>query len=236
MLQANSLHIGFQQKLFEVEKLSIEPGQLVVLVGANGAGKTSFINTVLGIHKPLKGQLTFDNKSISDYSAKEKLRLFSHVASKFDGLSYLSVKEYVGLGRTPYTNLIHRITNKDEQIITSTLKKVGIQHLENRSTSELSDGERQMASIAKALCQETKMILLDEPTAFLDYPNRLKIMQLLYNIAHEENKIILLTSHELSLSIKYSDVILGIQKRNKKLLPFTNIQNENELIGKVFES
>jgi iron complex transport system ATP-binding protein len=235
MLAFKDLHIGYKKMLFKVIDLKLETSQLVSLVGPNGSGKTTFLNTILGTTKSLHGNVQIDNESIIEIPKSKKIKLLSHVTSKFDGVNHLSVYELVAMGRSPYTNMLNKLTPEDHKIISAIIGKLNLTELQHKSTTHISDGERQIAMIGKALAQETKMIILDEPTAFLDYSNRLKVMKLLKNIAVEENKLIVISTHNIEICLEFSDTILAIDNKNKTLNVYTDKISKEELILNVFD-
>ncbi|PHR46438.1 MAG: ABC transporter ATP-binding protein [Fluviicola sp.] len=234
MLVLDNLHIGYKSVLFEVSDLKLSTGQLVSLIGPNGSGKTTFLNTILGITKPLNGEVLVENESISEISKAIKVKLLSHVASKFDGVSHLTVYELIAMGRAPYTNMLNRLTSEDHKIVSEIIQKLNLTELQSESTTNISDGERQIAMIGKALAQETKMIILDEPTAFLDYSNRLKVMKLLKNIAINENKLIVISTHNIEICLEFSNVILAVDNKNRTLRKYMDKVSKEELISDVF--
>lgn len=235
MLTLKNLHIGYKEVLFKVNDLNLKTGQLVSLVGPNGSGKTTLLNTILGITKSLEGDVLIEEESIKEISRAKKVRTLSHVASRFDGVNHLTVYELIAMGRAPYTNMLNTLTSEDHRIVSDIIQKLNLTELQSKSTTNISDGERQIAMIGKALAQETKMIILDEPTAFLDYSNRLKVMKLLKNIAIEENKLIIISTHNIEICLEFSDVILAVDKRNQELKMYNDTISKEDLIADVFD-
>jgi iron complex transport system ATP-binding protein len=139
------------------------------------------------------------------------------VSTTFPQVDYLRVTEFIGMGRTPHTNALGRFAENDHAIVKEALKKLNISELQNKFTSELSDGERQLCAIAKAIAQETNIIILDEPTAFLDYSNKIKVLNILKQIALEMNKCIILSSHDIDLSINANCPFLVLNKTTTKM-------------------
>lgn len=234
MLTIKNLHIGYKKVLFEVKELNLNYGQLVSVIGKNGTGKTTFLNTMLGICKPLQGILKVNDKNIQDLKRNELVTLFSHVSSKFEGVHHLSVYDLIAMGRAPYTNMLNQLRTVDREIIDGVIEKLNLAHLKDYSTAEISDGERQIAIIGKALAQQTKIIILDEPTAFLDYTNRRKVIRLLKEIAIENDKLIVISTHNLDLCIEFSDLILAVDPNEKNIKCFQENTNKIELIDEVF--
>jgi len=234
MLELKDLHIGYKKILFKVSELQLGSGQLVSLVGPNGSGKTTFLNTILGTTKPLNGEVLIQGESIKEISKSKKVKSLSHVASKFDGVNHLTVYELIAMGRAPYTNMLNKLTSEDHKIVSEIIEKLDLKDLQYQSTTNISDGERQIAMIGKALAQETKMIILDEPTAFLDYSNRLKVMKLLKNIAIEDEKLIIISTHNIEICLDFSDVILAVDNKNNDLRVYRDKVSKESLISDVF--
>ena len=144
-------------------------------------------------------------KSLSAFSAQELARIIGVVLTSKPDVAQLTVKEVVGIGRSPYTNFWGTLSSSDHQIVDDAIRQVGIPHLASRYIHELSDGERQKVMIAKALAQQTCIIILDEPTAFLDFPSKVETLQMLRRLAHEQHKSILLSTHDVELALQLSD-------------------------------
>lgn len=235
MLELKDLHIGYRKLLFQVDDLKLRKGQLVSLIGPNGSGKTTLLNTILGITNSMKGEVLIENESIKELSKAKKVETISHVASKFDGVNHLTVYELIAMGRAPYTNMLNKLTSKDKTIVSEVIEKLDLKELQDKSTTNISDGERQIAMIGKAVAQETKMIILDEPTAFLDYSNRLKVMKLLKRIAIEENKLIIISTHNIEICLEFSDTILAVDSDEEKLRIYYDDISKEDLISDVFD-
>lgn len=144
-------------------------------------------------------------KSLSAFSAQELAKIIGVVLTSKPDAAQLTVKEVVGIGRSPYTNFWGTLSPTDHQIVDDAIHQVGIPHLASRYIHELSDGERQKVMIAKALAQQTSIIILDEPTAFLDFPSKVETLQMLRRLAHEQHKSILLSTHDVELALQLSD-------------------------------
>ncbi|MGM0480105.1 MAG: ABC transporter ATP-binding protein [Bacteroidota bacterium] len=236
MIRLNEITIGHRHPLFEVEKLDLQRGQLIVLIGPNGAGKTTFFNALLGIHPTLKGEIMIHGKALSTLNRRSKNQLFGFVPSRFSGVQHLTLRELIALGRAPYTNMLNRLSEKDHAIIDEVLNTLSIDHLGDKNTLEVSDGERQIAMIGKVLAQSTKAILLDEPTAFLDYSNRKKILALLKKLAHQENKLVIISSHDIDLCMEHADEILAIRKSEQSLKRYMPPFEKDRIVSEIFDS
>lgn len=211
MLELQQLLIGYAvskkkaKALMPAISVSLDKGELVALTGPNGAGKTSLFRVISSNLKPLQGQVFIDGKDIADLSARQKAGLLSIVLTDRVGENYMKVVDVVASGRYPYTGLWARLTNEDKTIINQSLELTGAAVLADRLMQSLSDGERQKVMIAKALAQDTPLILLDEPSAFLDYPSKIALIQLLKKLAKDYNKTILFSSHDLDMIMRQVD-------------------------------
>jgi len=237
MLELKSCRIGKGAMLYGIDEVSVRNGKLTVLIGANGAGKSTLLDAI-ALGNSCGGTIAFDGKELSHLSTVQRSRYIALVESRFSGMEYLSTQEYLDLGRFPHTGFQGRLTSEDKAVVRETAQRLKLEHLLLQSTLTLSDGERQRAGIARALIQETPIILLDEPTSFLDYPNKRAIMRMLKEIAEKENKVILLASHDLELCLEFCDDILLINHRSKKLESYavTDLRLEqliNLAFGKV---
>ncbi|MDG5800407.1 ABC transporter ATP-binding protein [Marinilabiliaceae bacterium ANBcel2] len=182
-------------------------GEFACLLGPNGSGKSTLIKTFAGFLSRISGSLFIDGKSVDKLSGKEISKLLSVVLTERVMVPNMTVYDLVSLGRSPFTGFFGRLSLTDKDIIATSLESVKLNGFEKRNVFELSDGERQKAFIAKALVQETPLIVLDEPTAFLDLPSRVEIMHLLKDLAHKYNKGVLLSTHDLDLALQTADKI-----------------------------
>lgn len=224
-IKIDQLSIGYQGKdaphiVANRIKTSLLSGELTCLLGANGAGKSTLLRTLSMSQPALKGNIYLKGHNIKEYSRSELASLISVVLTDRCEVEGMTVRELISLGRTPYTDFWGNLSEKDETVIEQSISLVGIKNLAKRRLNTLSDGERQKAMIAKALVQETPIILLDEPTAFLDFPSRVEIMQLLRRLSHETDKSILLSTHDLELALQIADKI-WLMERGKELITGT---------------
>lgn len=187
-------------------------GMLTCLIGANGAGKSTLLRTIAGFQLPLEGTVLLGGDDVRALSPRQRAERMAVVLTDRPDVMCTTVWEMVATGRAPFTGFWGRLSGKDRDIVTRSLRLVGIEWMADRTVASLSDGERQKVMIAKALAQQTPIILLDEPTAFLDYPSRVEAMQLLLNIAHEEHKTVLLSTHDLDLAIHTADRLWLFEK------------------------
>lgn len=191
---------------------TIYGGQLTCLLGPNGAGKSTLLRTLSAFLPPIAGHIRILGRSITDYSDKELSKVIGVVLTEKTDLRNMSVEDLIGLGRSPYTGFWGTLQADDREIVNRSIEMVGIESLKGRMVHTLSDGERQKVMIAKALAQETPIIFLDEPTAFLDYPSKVELMQLLRDLSRTTGKTIFLSTHDLELAIQIADTIWLMDK------------------------
>lgn len=219
-IQLKDLSIGYNEKgrgkkyIAREINASLYEGQLTCLLGANGAGKSTLLRTLSAFLPPLEGEVLLKGKRIEEYSANERARLVGVVLTEKPELHHMMVGELVGMGRSPYTNFWGSLSTTDREAVNKALEMVGMSDFATRLVDTLSDGERQKVMIAKALAQETPVIYLDEPTAFLDYPSKVDTMLLLRQLAHETGKTIFLSTHDVELALQTADT-LWLMKRNR---------------------
>lgn len=192
----------------------INSGELTCLLGANGVGKSTLLRTLSAFQPKLGGEIRIHGKEIESYTDKQLSRVISVVLTEKCDIRNMSVTELIGLGRSPYTGFWGTLTKEDRQVVERAVALVGIPHLAHRMVHTLSDGERQKVMIAKALAQETPVIYLDEPTAFLDFPSKVEMMQLLHHLSRQTDKTIFLSTHDLELALQIADKIWLMDKAN----------------------
>ena len=184
---------------------TIYSGELTCLLGENGAGKSTLLRTLSGFLPPLSGEISILGKPLSGYKEKDLATVIGVVLTERTNLQNMTVEELVGMGRSPYTGFWGRLSPEDRAKVGEALELVGITALRGRLVQTLSDGERQKVMIAKALAQETPIIFLDEPTAFLDYPSKVEILRLLGRLSRDFGKTIFLSTHDLELALRVAD-------------------------------
>lgn len=213
ILTTHNLTIGYKTSRKNVRcvasdiSVSLQAGELVCLLGPNGAGKSTLLRSLAGMQPPIQGEVRLLGDDVYKLPPQELAKRLSLVLTEKIDVGMLSGYTLVSLGRYPYTNWWGKLASQDEEIITWAIKSVGAVHLVQRNVSELSDGERQKIMIARALAQEPVLMLLDEPTAFLDLPRRVEIMQLLQRLTKKTNQAILLSTHDLNLALRLADKI-----------------------------
>lgn len=208
---------GKERRLNDSLNLNLYPGEVTCLLGLNGAGKSTLLRTLCGFQPPLGGDVFLLGKPLNDYSQNEIALTVGVVLTDKTNAGGITVYDLVSLGRHPYTGFWGQLKAHDKEVIEQSLTAAGIAHKAANFVSELSDGERQKAMIAKALAQECPVIVLDEPTAFLDVTSRIETMVLLRKLAVEQKKAILLSSHDLDLAIQMGDR-LWLQQRMSPMI------------------
>jgi iron complex transport system ATP-binding protein len=220
MLRLTQLSIGYTSKpLLTGLDLHLQKGELVCLLGRNGCGKSTLMRTLAMLQPSLSGEILIDGKNAAKMSMQQRAKLLSVVLTERTDTGLMRVGELVALGRYPHSDLFGRLTVEDEQAIDNALQSVYLMDKKQHLVAELSDGERQKAMIARALAQDTPVMLLDEPTAHLDVPNRMEIMSLMRRLAKETDKAILLSSHEPDLALRNADRLWLMDKHSVKNYP-----------------
>lgn len=199
IMTTRGLAAGYRDKLIaEGLDLSLSRGDMTLLLGANGRGKSTLLRTLSAAQPPIAGTVTIAGKSLADTPAADMARLISLVYTDRTLAGQLTAAELVALGRQPYTGFFGRLSADDRRIVDESLDTVGMLRFSRRYVSTLSDGERQKIMLARALAQQTPVILLDEPTSFLDIASRIETMQMLHDLATRSGKAILLSTHDIA--------------------------------------
>ena len=210
-IEIRNLKLGYDTKiLMQSGNVDIPQGELIGLIGRNGVGKSTLLRCISGIEQPLAGSILVAGEQIETVSPAQRAKIVSFVATENVRINGLRVRDVVGFGRSPYTDWFGRMSDEDNKIVTRALESVMMQSFSEKSIDTLSDGERQRVMIARALAQDTPVVLLDEPTAFLDIPNKYQITKLLSSLAKEMNRSILFSTHDLSVAERYCDKLLLI--------------------------
>lgn len=207
ILVIEDLSIGFNQILFEHLSASVMPGTITALMGVNGAGKSCLLKTLGHLIPSKNGSIKLKDKEYADYSALEFAKLVSLVLTEKFQADFLRVDELVALGRSPYTNWSGELERADHEIIQQVMGQVGIDGLGNKFFSELSDGQKQRVLIARAMAQRPELLILDEPTTYLDIPSKLELLKLLKKIALENKVAVVMSTHDLELVKPYADQV-----------------------------
>ncbi|MDF1574376.1 MAG: ABC transporter ATP-binding protein [Bacteroidales bacterium] len=205
--------IGYRKDhaLLRELSLSVNRGEMVALIGRNGTGKSTLLKSMIGLMQPLEGACVFDGTPFEEYSLPQRARRISFVSSQLTQIPSLTVRELVGLGRMPHTGWMGRLSSKDKMLVQEALREVQLLPFAGRRLENLSDGERQRAMIARALVQDTPVMVLDEPTAFLDIPNTYELVRLLSRF-RDSGKSIIYSTHDLETAMQCVDKMWVIHK------------------------
>ena len=218
-IRLRDLSIGYPDKhntkrVAEHLNASIHSGELTCLLGTNGVGKSTLLRTLSAFQPPLGGTIDLLDRPLSTYDDRQLATVIGVVLTEKSDIRNMTVEELVGLGRSPYTGFWGTLKESDRRIVHEAIARVRIEPLTQRMVHTLSDGERQKVMIAKALAQETPIIFLDEPTAFLDFPSKVEVMQLLHNLTHTLQKTVFMSTHDLELALQISDKIWLMDRAN----------------------
>jgi len=219
ILTTHDLTVGYRTRTHTITpiasplNLALHRGELVCLMGANGVGKSTLMRTLAAMQRPIQGKITLDGQDVSKLPAPALATRLSVVFTDRPELGLMNGYALVALGRHPHTDWTGRLTPHDEDVIRWAIDALGARAFAHRSVMELSDGQRQKLMIARALAQESAVILLDEPTAFLDLPRRVELMQTLQEVAHTTQRAILLSTHDLDLALRSADRLWLLTER-----------------------
>jgi iron complex transport system ATP-binding protein len=212
ILAIDSLRIGYNPGRDESQLLPpltarAGEGELIAVIGRNGIGKSTLLRTLAGLQPSLGGEISYGGKSIRDYSKKDLAGIVGYISTEIVRVTNMRVYDLVALGRYPYTNWFGRIEERDHDIITDAIEKTGMTALSGRFITELSDGERQKAMIARILAQDTGIMVMDEPTAFLDIGSKFEILHLMHVLSQKNGKTIIFSTHDFNAAMSQSDKI-----------------------------
>lgn len=220
MIELHNITLGYGRRtLIEGAEARFERGSMIALLGRNGTGKSTLLRAMAMLQEVMQGEITIEGKPLAELSQSELARLVSFVTTERIDVEALTAYDLVAIGRSPYTGWMGRLTDKDREAINRAMEIAGVLHVAERRVSTMSDGECQRVMIARALAQDTPIILLDEPTAFLDLPNRYELCTLLGRLAHDENKCVIFSTHELDIALSLADSIALVDSPNLVHLP-----------------
>lgn len=205
MLQAKNLSIGYagHPPLAQGINLNAPGPALIALLGVNGIGKSTLLRTLAGLQPYTQGEVLLNNKPLTAYTVQQRATQLSVVTTERVYADNLTVYDFLALGRFPYTNWLGTLTDNDKDIINRCVSLTGIEKFLDKFYYNLSDGEKQKVNITRALCQQTPVMILDEPTAFLDFKNKEVILKTLHNVSSTLNKLVILSTHDLELAFTY---------------------------------
>ncbi len=240
ILKIENLDIGYQKSkkdshiLFRNLNISARSGELIALIGKNGIGKSTLLRNIAGLQNPINGKILFFDKDLKKYNRNEFARMVSFVSTEIINVSNLTVSDLVALGRFPHTNWFGKLKPNDIFRAEKALEMVGMNSFSHKNVNEISDGERQRVMIARTLAQDTRIIVLDEPTAFLDLPNKYEIVHLLNQLSKTEKKTIIFSTHDLNIAIQEADKI-WLMLDNKIIEGAPEDLILSETLNKIFE-
>lgn len=215
-LEAKNLTAGYDNKpLIRDILLKVEPGKIVTLIGPNGAGKSTILKTCAGMLNPICGEVIFDDKNIYETDKSIRAQNISVMLTKREVPQYMTAFDVVAVGRYQYTNMFGHLTEKDRSLIAQMLKTVGAESFADKDFDKLSDGQKQRVFLARALVAQPKVLILDEPTGFLDIGYKLEFLNLLDKLAREDKMAILMSLHEIELAGLISDTIVCVNENNE---------------------
>ncbi len=236
-LRLHHLSTGYRQKVVARGlNATLEGGQLTCLLGPNGAGKSTLLRTLCAFQPPLEGRIEIDGCDIDTLTPKDVSTRIAVVLTDRVDVHGLRVSDLVGMGRMPYTGFWGRLQDADHEAVAEAIRLVGIEALANREVDTLSDGERQKVMIAKALAQQTPVILLDEPTAFLDFPSKVEMMLLLRRLAHDTGRAILLSTHDLDMALQTADTLWLLSQSEGLAMGTPQQLAESDQLSRFFQS
>lgn len=208
MIRLENLTVGHGKRLLiENATADMKSHRLIALIGRNGAGKSSLLRVITGLDRPVEGKVTVSGRDILSIGSGERAHLIAAVTTERVRVDNLRCAEVVGMGRAPYTGWAGSLSREDNEVVKKSLEAVGMGSFANRTMDSMSDGECQRVMIARALAQDTPAVVLDEPTSFLDLPNRYELCLLLKRLAAEQGKCIIFSTHELDIALNLADDI-----------------------------
>lgn len=236
VLKTVDLAIGYSTKKTQIVvatniNIDLHQGELIGLVGPNGIGKSTLLRTLSKVQKPLQGEVFINNRTLTQFNSNDLAKAMSLVLTEQIASKNLSVFELVALGRQPYTNWVGNLSSNDISIVNNAISQTNIQDIKHKKCYELSDGQLQKVLIARALSQDTDLIILDEPTTHLDMYHKAFILKLLQKLVKETNKTILFSSHEIDLAIQLCDKIILMTKENTVIDSPCNLIANNSFNG-----
>lgn len=233
MIELKNFSIGFKSmKLLDNVSTIFPGGELTAMIGRNGSGKSTLLKAICGLNYNYEGSIIIDSQDLRKISHQKLAKLISYVNTQRPRISNLQCQEMVALGRSPYTNWHGKLNPKDKEIIDKAIEMTGMQSHSSRYFNTLSDGESQKIMIARAIAQDTPIIILDEPTSFLDLPTRFELAKLLKRLTIE-GKTIIFSTHELDIALKFADNIALVHNQKLIILPASQMAS-SQLLSSAF--
>ena len=236
MIKLNDITLSFgSRKLIEHASAHFECGRMTALLGRNGTGKSTLLRAIASLGEVQGGAIEIGGRELSELSNADLARMVAFVNTERVSVEAMTAYDLVAVGRSPYTDWSGRLRSCDHEVIERSIRIAGVEHLADRYVDTLSDGECQRVMIAKALAQDTPAILLDEPTSYLDMPNRYELCTLLGRLAHDEGKCVLFSTHELDIALTLSDNIALVDTPQLLYMP-TGEMIASGSIERLFDS
>lgn len=242
LLQTEALHVGYagrKGKHHEVlahVNLTFRSGEFVCLVGPNGSGKSTLLRTLAGLQEPLGGAIRIEGVDLQGISLRSRARKLALVLTRFAGVHGMSGYDSVALGRTPHTGWLDSLSPEDHIAVLKAMRETDTIHLQGRGVDALSDGERQRLAVARALAQEAQLLMMDEPTAFLDLPHRVGLMGLLRALCRSQGKAVVLSTHDLDLAMRFADRMIVMDGRGNWFHGIPETLALQGIFGQVFST
>lgn len=233
-LEIKNVSVGFSNILFKNINAEMEAGSLVCLMGINGVGKSSLLKTIARLLEKKEGEIKFNGINYEQISAEEFAKIVGIVLTEKLQVDYLTVEELISFGRSPYTDRSGRLKAEDQTEVEKAMNQTGIIKLKNAFFTELSDGQKQKVLIARALAQGPKLLILDEPTTYLDIPSKIELINLLKRLTKENNLAVLMSTHDLDLIQESADKIWLMEKDGKFSVGSPEELKSSGLIAKNF--
>lgn len=236
MIKLNDITLSFGSRmLIEHASAHFECGRMTALLGRNGTGKSTLLRAIASLGEVQGGAIEIGGRKLSELSNADLARMLAFVNTERVSVEAMTAYDLVAVGRSPYTDWSGRLRGSDHEVIERSIRIAGVEHLADRYVDTLSDGECQRVMIAKALAQDTPAILLDEPTSYLDMPNRYELCTLLGRLAHDEGKCVLFSTHELDIALTLSDNIALVDTPQLLYMP-THEMIASGSIERLFDS
>ena len=233
-LTAEKLNIGYgnDKIIFPNISFCADEGEMIALLGVNGIGKSTLLRTISGLQKSVSGSISVGEKQLENLPVQERAKLISIVLTEKLFVDNISVQEFIALGRSPYTNWLGKLTKEDLNELEKIISLLKLEKLQDKLFNRISDGEKQKVLIARALCQQTPVIILDEPTAFLDFRNKKEILELLSSVSREMKKIVILSTHDIEASLEHCNKC-WLMTEEKKFVEIKRSRNFRDEVMKL---
>ena len=234
--KTQNLSVGYNRKpILENISLGVYKGQILTLIGPNGSGKSTILKNLIREMSPLGGVVVLEGKDINNYSSKNFAKQMSVVLTEKVKTELLTCRDVVAMGRYPYTNYFGKLTPEDERIVDESLESVAALDIAEKDFSQISDGQRQRIMLARAICQKPQIIVLDEPTSFLDIRHKIELLDILQNMAVKENVTVVLSLHEIELANRISDWVMCVRADGKILYGTPDEIFKDEIIRELYD-